>query len=211
MLRSLRIIAASVGGVTEDELILKVNFKAKTISQSTVGTIAVTKAELGIAPEGTVVEAGLASKTITITVPTPGVDKSALSAAIDAAQTLYDDAEVGIENGQYPEAAKEALLVAINAAKAVYNNSSVTQAEVDDATDALNEAADTFRESVYTSETADISKDGLVNVGDLALAAYYFNSTAESPNWDAAKVADVNRDGKVDILDLAFIATRIFG
>jgi len=206
---TLRIIAATVGGVTGDELVLNVTFKAKNISQSAVGTIAVSKAELGVAPEGTVVEAALASKTIEIKVPTPGVDKSALSAAINAAQALYDTAEVGIENGQYPEAAKEAFLVAINAAKAVYNDSNATQTEVDNATSALNEAADTFRASVYTDKTADLNNDDKVNIGDLALAAYYYNATPESPNWEAAKVADVNRDGIVDIQDLAFVAKRI--
>ena len=55
----------------------------------------------------------------------------------------------------------------------------------------------------------DINDDGVINVGDLAIASYYYAAEEGDPNWDAAKIADVNNDGVVDLKDLAFIALEI--
>ena len=69
---SVRIVAANIGGVTgESTSLLKVTFRVKSGVQNTSGNIAVTKAELGIAPEGTVINAGVSSKIISIAVQKP--------------------------------------------------------------------------------------------------------------------------------------------
>ncbi|HHW01081.1 MAG TPA: DUF4981 domain-containing protein [Clostridiaceae bacterium] len=55
----------------------------------------------------------------------------------------------------------------------------------------------------------DANGDGVVNVGDLAIAAYYYSAEEGGPNWNDAKAADTNNDGVIDIKDLIFIALEI--
>jgi len=57
--------------------------------------------------------------------------------------------------------------------------------------------------------TGDLNKDGSINIGDLAIAAFYYGKTSADEDWDVAKIADMNHDGKIGIEDLAFIAMRI--
>ncbi|NLX63440.1 MAG: family 43 glycosylhydrolase [Clostridiaceae bacterium] len=206
----IRIIAANIGGVTgESSPVLNISFKVKSGVQGVSGSIAITKAELGIAPEGTVITPQLTSKSIQVAIEEPTVDKRALGDLISAVQAIYDAAIEGMENGQYPIAAKAALLAAINAAKAVYEDDDATQPEVDNACNALQEAKDVFEASIITESTGDLNKDGTIDIGDLAISAFYYGKTPESEDWNEAKVADVNRDGIISIEDLAFIALRI--
>ena len=203
-----RFIVADIGGVSgESTNVMNVTFKVKAGVYSTTGTIAITKAELGVAPEGTVIEAGLDSKSILIRDSHPGTDKSALIAAINNAQSLYDASEVGTEPGQYPQEARDALYAAINAAKAVKDNPGATQSQVDSAVIALNDAVDIFKDSVIKS--SDLNNDGTIDVGDLAIVAYYYGVDFESPAWTEAKIADMNNDNIIDIADLAYVALRI--
>lgn len=282
-----RIIAANIGGVSgESTNVLNLSFRVKAEASNTTGTIAVTKAKLGIAPEGTVIEPGLSSKMIAIgtagevdktqlneaidsaerifanavvgsqpgqypqtakntfriaidkaialrdnadatqaqvdsevialntavqvfrssVITDPGVSKGALAEAISNAEELFDNAEVGSQHGQYPQEAKLSFENAINDAKSVYNDPNTSQAQVDNAVTALKDAIETFKAAEIS---ADIDKDGTINVGDLAIVAYYYGSNSQSPNWDKAKVADVNRDNKIDVTDLASVAIKI--
>jgi len=209
---TIRIIAANVGGVTgESTPVLNLSFKVKSGLQGVSGSIAVTDAKLGVAPEGIIITPHLTSKSIQIAFEEPAVDKSALGALISAVQAIYDAAVEGMENGQYPAAAKAALLTAINAAKAVYQDNDATQAEVDNALNSLQEAKDLFEASIITGSTGDLNKDGAINIGDLAIAAFHYGKTSASEDWNTAKIADVNCDGTIGIEDLAFIALRIIG
>ena len=126
--------------------------------------ISVSTAKLGVMPEGTVVEADLTSKTIDVVIV---VDKSALGAAISAAQSLYDNAVVGTDDGNYRQADKTAFGEAIAAANAVYTDPNASQTEVDDATAALNAAIAAFEASVITAETGDINDSSEIDVGIL--------------------------------------------
>lgn len=283
-----RLIAANIGGVSGDSShILNLTFKVKDGVTDTTGNIAITKAQLGTAPEGTVIEAALSSKTITVgtvtgvdkaqliaainnaetiyssaivgsepgqypqsakdnfrtaidaaiavrenidatqvqvdsavtalenaqqtfldsEITTPGVNKNALAAAISIADELYAEAVVGTQPGQYPQEAKELFNTAIDAAKSVYNNPNATQSQVDNAVSALNSATDTFRAAV--NKEADLNNDGTIDVGDLAIVAYYYGKDSMSEDWDEAKIADVNGDNQVDISDLAYVAIKI--
>jgi len=207
---TLRIIAANIGGVNgSNSPILNVSFKVKSGVENTIGTIAVTQAKLGVAPSGAVLDATLATKSISIGGSTPSVDKTALISAINNAQSLYDDAVVGTEPGQYPQEAKDALLDAINAAKAVKNDPSATQSQVDNAVTALNTAVQAFEAAV--NKSPDINDDGITDVGDLAIVAYYYGKDSTSEDWATAKIADVNGDNKIDIEDLAYVASNIPG
>jgi len=204
----LRLIAANIVGLSGTvNRIFNLVFKVKDGIGNTEGNIAITSAKLGFAPEGTVIEAGVDSKSIAVYMPVPGVDKTALIAAIDNAQSLYDSAVVGTEPGQYPQEAKDALLAAINTAKVVKNDAYATQSEVDNAVIALNNTVEIFRGSV--NKSADLNSDGTIDVGDLAIVAYYYGTDSESPTWNEAKIADMNNDNVIDITDLAYIASNI--
>jgi len=207
---TVRIIAANIGGVNGSDVpVLNVNFKVKSGVQGISSTISLIKAKLGLMPEATAVNAGLSSKTITVSSIIPSVDKSALQAAITAAETLYDSAVVGIENGNYWQADKDAFKAAIDTAKAVYEDPDATQSEVDDAVAALNAAKAAFEASVITPTTGDLNNSSTIDVGDLAIVAYYYGKDSSDENWNQIKAADFNKDGKIDIEDLAFIASRM--
>ncbi len=288
---TVRIVAANIGKVSgdSDTPILNINFKVKDGVMDIASTIHIIKAELGVMPEGAVIEPELVSKTINVgstpavnksvletaiteaqdlydnategndpgeypadamaaflaainaanavynnteatqvevdaavtaltaakesfedsVIPETGVDKSELKSAIDAAQALYDSAVVGTDDGCYKQADKTAFQVAIVAANEVYENSSATQVQVDNATSALNTAKVVFEASVIDHDTGDINHSSRIDVGDLAIVAYYYGLDSSSENWAAAKKADINNDGKIDIEDLAFIAKRM--
>ncbi|OXM84564.1 NPCBM/NEW2 domain-containing protein [Paenibacillus rigui] len=205
-----RLITANIGGVSGTSTpVLNLTFKVKAGVQNTTGTIAETLAKLGVAPEGTVIQAALDSKSIAVGKIDVIVDKTALTTAITNAQSLYDAAVVGTLPGQYPQAAKDALGVAINTAKAVKDSSSATQSQVDSATAALASAVDTFKAAVIKEVSADLNKDGSVDVGDLAMVAYYYGKDSTGADWATARMADMNSDNKIDITDLAYVASKI--
>ncbi|GIP53789.1 family 43 glycosylhydrolase [Paenibacillus vini] len=205
----IRLISANIGGISGDSTpVLDLTFKVKSGVQNTSGAIAVTRAELGTS-EGAVIQAATDRKVISVGSIDVGVDKTALNAAITNAQNLYDAAVVGTLPGQYPQAAKDAFGIAINAAKAVKDNSSATQSQVDSAVTDLLRAVDTFKSAVIKEVSADLNKDGIINVGDLAIVAYHYGKDSTSPDWEKAKIADLNGDQKIDITDLAYVATKI--
>nr|WP_284646656.1 cohesin domain-containing protein [Paenibacillus chinjuensis] len=206
-----RLIAANIGGISGASTpVLNLTFKGKAGVQNTTGTIAAAQAKLGAGPEGTVIQAALGSKSISIGMMEPIVDKTALTAAIENAQSLYDAAVVGTLPGQYPQAAKDAFGVAINAAKAVKDNPSATKPQVDSAAAALSSAVNTFKAAVIKEVSADLNKDGNVDVGDLAMAAYHYGKDSAGADWATAIIADMNGDNKIDIADLAYVASKIF-
>ncbi|MFC4965972.1 family 43 glycosylhydrolase [Paenibacillus sp. GCM10023248] len=204
---TVRLIAANIGGVTGGSTpIMNLAFKVKSGVHDTSGTIAVTQAKLA-GPDGTVVQAAISSKSISIGSVEVVVDKTALTAAISNAQSLFDTAVVGTQPGQYPQSAKDALGAAIQAAKAVNDNASAAQSQVDSAAAALGSAVDIFKAAVIKS--ADMNNDGSINVGDLAMVAYHYGKDSTSADWAIAKAADLNGDNKIDILDLALVASKI--
>lgn len=204
----IRIIAANIGGISgANTQVLNVTFKVKAGVQNISGTIAATQAKLGVAPSGTVISAALDTKSIAVGTSEPDINKAALIAAIDDAQNLYDTAVVGDEPGQYPQAAKDALLEALNEAKAIRDNQNATQSQVDSAVTALNTAVDTFKAAV--NKSADINNDGSIDVGDLAIVAYYYGKDSTAADWTSVKIADMNSDNSIDIIDLAYVASKI--
>ena len=75
-------------------------------------------------------------------------DSTELNAAITSAQTLADNASIGSNPGQYPEAAKTALLKAISEARTVAESVESSQADMDNAESALEAAVKAFKQSV---------------------------------------------------------------
>ncbi|WP_445668182.1 dockerin type I domain-containing protein [Paenibacillus sp. FSL F4-0125] len=208
-LGEVRLIAANIGGISGASTpSLDLTFKVKSGVQNTSGTIAVTRAELGTS-EGAVIQAKLDHKVISVGSIDVSVDKTALNAAIINGQNLYDAAVVGTLPGQYPQAAKDAFGIAINAAKSVKDNSGATQSQVDNAVTDLLRAVNTFKSAVIKEVSADLNNDGIVNVGDLAIVAYHYGKDSTSSDWAKAKIADLNGDQKIDITDLAYVASKI--
>lgn len=206
---TVRILAANVGGVEgESTHILDVGFRVKSGVNGVSGTISIIKAELGVMPGGRVVEAELSSKTITVEAAGT-VDKTALGAAIAAAQSVYDNAVVGLDNGCYRQADKDVLQAAIASANAVYENAGAAQEDVDNATAALNAAVDAFRATVIVPLTGDIDNSIVIDVADLAIVAYYYGMESGSEGWEQAVIADIDKDGRIGIVDLAFVANRM--
>jgi len=206
---TVRIIAANIGGVAGDSTpILNVSFKVKSGVTNTSSAVSLVEAKLGVMPEGAIIQPSLGSITISVE-GISTVDKSALRAAINEAEELYNSAVVGVENGNYWQADKDAFKAAIDDAKAVLDDPDANQSEVDDAKDSLIDAMEAFQASVITPTTGDLNNSSSIDIGDLALVAYYYGATPASENWATAQVADINKDNKVDIEDLAFIANRI--
>ncbi|MCY9659882.1 Ig-like domain-containing protein [Paenibacillus chondroitinus] len=205
-----RLIAANIGGISGvDTPVLNTIFKVKTGVLNTSGTIAVTQAKLGVAPQGTVVEAALSSKSISISNSEVVVDKAALIAAITNAQNLYETAAIGTQPGQYPQAAKDVFGAAIRVAQAVKDNANATQIQVDNAVEALGSAEAIFKAAVIKVVSADLNKNGSIDVGDLAVAAYHYGKSSTSADWATAKMADMNGDDTIDIVDISYIASKI--
>jgi len=73
------------------------------------------------------------------------VTKTALVAAISAAQAVYTPAIEGVADGQYPIGSKLTLQTAIDAASSINTNAGSSQAEVDQAVTDLNTAAGAFK------------------------------------------------------------------
>lgn len=205
---TVRIISVDIGGVMGVSTpVLNASFKVKSGVSNTSGNIAVTKAQLGIGADGSVLDAVVSSKSISV--GAVSADKAALSAAITVAEGVYDAAEEGDKAGQYPVGSKAILMAAIDAAKAVLNDVNATQAQVDSAVETLNGAVDAFNASKLVFDIGDNNENGGIDIGDLAIIAYYYGCNTGSPNWDEAKAADVNNDGVIDITDLAFVALKI--
>ncbi|MDD9265442.1 Ig domain-containing protein [Paenibacillus sp. GCM10023248] len=205
-----RLIAANIGGISgAGTPVLNTIFKVKDGVLNASGTIAVTQAKLGVAPQGTVIEAAHGSKNISISNSEVVVDKAALIAAVTNAQNLYETAVVGSQPGQYRQAAKDAFGAAISAAKAVKDNGNATQIQVDTAVEALGSAEAIFKAAVIKVVSADLNKNGSLDVGDLAIAAYHYGKNSTSADWATANMADMNGDDIIDIVDIAYIASKI--
>ncbi len=205
-----RLVTARIGEVSgEGAPLLHLSFKVKAGVKNTSGTISATAVKLGTAPEGAVIQAAPGSKSIAVGNEEVPVDKTALAAAIANAQSLHDSAVVGTLPGQYPQAAKDALGIAIQAAAVVNDDANAAQAQVDGAEAALAGAIAAFKAAIIKEASADLNDDGAVNVGDLAMVAFHYGKTSASADWAAARSADMNSDNKIDIADLSYVASKL--
>lgn len=202
---------ATIGAGNElngDAPVLSLTFKAKAISAGS--TITVTSALLadgqgngtaGVPAQKTVIVAGV-------------IDRTALQAAVESAQQLYEAAVESYADGQYILGAKAALQAALTAAEGVLGNPAATQLQLGQAAAQLTQAMAAFESKRITPLTGDISgagglPDGQINIVDLGKAAYYYGATTASSNWTTARSADIDDNGIIDLYDLTFVARRI--
>jgi hypothetical protein len=112
-------------------------------------------------------------------------DATELNTALEAAQKLAEEAVVGSEAGNYPQAAKDALLKAIDTLKAVAANAESTQADMDLAKENLSQAVETFKASAIAENTdgnGGSSENGNEN-------------TTSSENGNGAQPSDTPKTG----------------
>ena len=82
---------------------------------------------------------------------TPAVDKSALNAALTAANALLSGAKEGVAEGNYLKGSKATYQTAVTAAAAVVADAAATQAQVTAALASLNSATTAFTGSLVTA------------------------------------------------------------
>ena len=86
-------------------------------------------------------------------------DITELESEIIIAEKLVENAVIGTEEGQYPEAAKDALLVAINSAKEVCYSDDSSQAVIEEALEILKTEVATFESKVIVKDSFTDSTD----------------------------------------------------
>lgn len=133
--------------------------------------------------------------------PDEPVDRTALDAAIAAAQSKHDRAVEGTKVGQYKLGSKAILQTAIHAA----GNAGGSQAQVDEAVIVLNEAVKAFAAKLVTM----IEGQTKVTIRDLAIVARYYGTTSADANWHEIEKADVVGANEIDIRVLVAIARMI--
>lgn len=86
-------------------------------------------------------------------------DVTELESEIIIAEKLVENAVIGREEGQYPEEAKEALLVAINTAKEVCYSDNSSQAVIEEALEILKTEVATFESKVILKDSSTEGTD----------------------------------------------------
>ncbi|WP_246294106.1 InlB B-repeat-containing protein, partial [Paenibacillus planticolens] len=207
----IRIIAVSegeAGAITASGDVFKINWKAKPLASSTTTNLALTKAALSNAL-GQKMDAPLANLTLSVTAAV-AVDKTTLQTVLGLAQSIYDRTVEGTQAGQFAAGSKAVLLAAIQTAAAVGANPAVTQQQLANAANALNQAIQTFNQQIITVfSPGDVNGDYVIDIGDLGKTAAQYGKTTASSDWNAAKDCDFNHDGKIDIIDVVSIAKLI--
>jgi hypothetical protein len=199
----LRFISVGLGGHEVNGELIGLKFSALPTAQA-ASTAFHAKAKMASSDEEYDIDG--ASYTIDIGAV---VDREALLALIDEAQTLHDEAVEGSSPGQYPAGSKAVLQSAINSAKAVADDHASDQSQVDQAAAHLSGAVQTFIASVNRYVPGDMSGDGNVTIGDLAIMARHYGKTSSDPDWDQFRRADINNDNSIDIIDLTIVARSI--
>lgn len=89
------------------------------------------------------------------------VDKTRLQSAVTEAEEILKNASVGDGDGQYPQAAADALSAAVETAKGVLEAENMTQKQLDDAVETLKLAMTEFENSLITSKPEEVDFSGL--------------------------------------------------
>jgi GH35 family endo-1,4-beta-xylanase/uncharacterized protein YjdB/pimeloyl-ACP methyl ester carboxylesterase len=207
---TLRVIAFNPDGLTGNASILKLTFQASDAAGQT-GQITVSSAKLGVAPSGTVIEAtgsslSVSTKTET-SIPVEGVSLDATSLYITKLgqstqlTATIEPANAANKNVTWSSSDTDVATVANGIITAVGNGTAVITVTTEDGGKTAT--------CTVTVMVGDLNGNESIDIGDLAIAAYYYDADSSSENWAQANVADVNNDGKVDIVDLATIAISI--
>ncbi|MHA6485029.1 cohesin domain-containing protein [Paenibacillus sp. strain BS8-2] len=137
--------------------------------------------------------------------PSPSANLTALQSAIASAESKHEQAAEGTKLGKYTAGSKATLFTAIQSAKLVRDNNSATQAQVDQAVTALNQAKAAFAAAIITLTPGATS----ISIHDLSIISKYFGATSSDANWSEIAIADVFGEAEITIEDLAAVAQMI--
>jgi hypothetical protein len=138
-------------------------------------------------------------------VPSPTVNKAALQNAITSAEGRLSRSAIGDKLGQYPQQAVDVLTEALTMAEGVNGSGAASQAEVDQAEQALGAALQSFAAQMVTL----VPGTGKITIRDLSLIAKYYGVADDDVKWDEIRNADVIGNGRIDIVVLAAVAQMI--
>lgn len=131
-------------------------------------------------------------------------NKEVLRSAVTKAEELYNKSVAGTKIGQYPLAAKTALLDAINSAKNILNNSA-GQSTIDTAVTTLNDKAEQFKRLRINL----IPGESEITIKTLSLMAQYFGVQSTDSRWSEIEAADMLDQQEITIQSLAAVAQLI--
>ena len=143
-------------------------------------------------------------------------DVSELENEIILAEKLVENAVIGTEEGQYPEEAKEGLLVAINTAKEACYSDNSSQAVIDEALTTLKTEIATFESKVIVKNSSTDTNNGNndnYNNGSGNTNNGSSNNTStptKKPNT-AVKTGDLSNVLVYSILSLAVVGLAALG
>ncbi|MHA6484865.1 rhamnogalacturonan lyase family protein [Paenibacillus sp. strain BS8-2] len=205
----IRVILISGGeaqSVVDSGALFALNGRVKEDAPNGNVLSSVTKFEVSRDGLAGIVNIGEAYHTINIgQAPPIDSDKTALIAAIAAAQAKLAQAQEGVKIGQFEIGSKAALQAAINASTAVRTNEWATQAQVDASTAALNNAIQLFQSKFISL----VDGQTQITIRDLSIIAKYFGMTSQDPRWNEIAKADLLDDGQINIRVLAAVARMI--
>ncbi|OMF38839.1 hypothetical protein BK133_01165 [Paenibacillus sp. FSL H8-0548] len=146
------------------------------------------------------------TRAVNPTVPVDPANKTALIAAINAAQAKYDRAVEGEKVGHYEIGSKAVLQTAISAAAVIRNHPSSTQSEVDLAVTALNQAVESYAKKIVSLVEGAVQ----ITIRDLSVIAQYFGTTSQNTaDWSKVSKADIYGEDQITIRSLAAVARMI--
>ena len=119
--------------------------------------------------------------TCVVTIKANNTDLTTLFTQITNAEVIANSAVIGSGSGMYPQAAKEALTLAINDAKAVATNVIATQPEIDAATVSLENAIVTFNASMDVAPDKTMLNAKIIEAQNIANNAIIGTSVGNFP------------------------------
>ncbi|MPQ44605.1 glycoside hydrolase family 2 TIM barrel-domain containing protein [Clostridium tarantellae] len=137
------------------------------------------------------------------------VDLSNLTALIKESKDIYGNTQEGMDVGQYHKGTKDNLQKSIEQAEKVIANPSVTENEINEATEKLKTALEIFHSLIITENTGDLNNNSSFDIGDLSLVSKIFNKDKTYENWDNIKQYDLNKDEIIDDYEISFINYKI--
>ncbi|HIZ83766.1 MAG TPA: discoidin domain-containing protein [Firmicutes bacterium] len=140
-----------------------------------------------------------AAVNVTVEEPEQVCDKTALQEAISQAEALYDTLDT------YAQAAvKEAFRQALEEARTVNENPNATQAQADEAAEALQAASGALLASL---KKGDANRDGSIDIQDVMAACRILarNATGQDPTTEELETGDMDGDNRILIQDIMSI------
>ncbi|WP_438444113.1 sugar-binding protein [Gorillibacterium sp. sgz5001074] len=153
-------------------------------------------------PQGALTSAAVNQAIVMVTVMP---ETTPLLSAIIQAQNLYDHTAAGMENGNVPPKAKEALLASLTSAQAAAHDPASTPDRIAQALSALTAAVSKFQSLVITVTTGDFGSPGY-DLSEIGIMAGSYGVKANDAGWNPAY--DLDGDGEVGDYELVFVAKR---